>query len=95
MAIANHLSPEIAAIHAELNRRIGDPEVAIGPSYFMEKDIDGPDVLDLVWEHAVIPQLEEHHFGTSVDVSNRYNLNAIRNSATERSVPETEGRPDG
>ena len=92
--VANNLSPDTAAIHTELNRRIGDPEVAIGPSYFMEKDIDSPGVLDLVWEHAVIPQLEEHHFGTSIDVRDRYNLDAIRSAVSGRKGTGTGVVPD-
>jgi 5-methylcytosine-specific restriction protein B len=42
---AKKLPPSVAAIHAELNRRIGDPESALGPSYFMESDIGDPGVL--------------------------------------------------
>lgn len=86
---ANQLPSAVAAIHNELNRRIGDPEVAIGPSYFMEPDIGVPGVLELVWEHAIIPQLEEHHFGTSVNIQDRYNLTAIR-QAVDRSSGPTE-----
>jgi len=81
---AKRLPADAAKIHAELNRRIGDPEVAIGPSYFMEADIANPAVLELVWEYAILPQLEEHHFGTSVDVRQRYNLDAIRHAVADQ-----------
>jgi 5-methylcytosine-specific restriction protein B len=91
---AENLPNDIAKIHAELNRRIGDPEVAIGPSYFMEPDIEAPRVLDLVWEHAVLPQLEEHHFGTSVDIRDRYNLDSIRH-AVGATTPDAELSPAG
>jgi len=89
----NHLPNEIAIIHAELNRRIGDNEAAIGPSYFMEADIGDPGVLDLVWEHAVLPQLEEHHFGTNIDVRDRYSLVAIRRAAMNMSKTNSELDP--
>jgi 5-methylcytosine-specific restriction protein B len=91
---ARHLPTEIAKIHAELNRRIGDPEVAIGPSYFMESDIADSGVLDLVWEHAVLPRLEEHHFGTSVNVFDRYDLTAIRTLVMNAALPQVEPDPE-
>lgn len=92
---ANHLPDQIAKIHTELNRRIGDPEVAVGPSYFMEPDIGDPAVLELVWEHAILPQLEEHHFGSSVDIRDRYSLDAVRESvAAADARHEPEVNPD-
>jgi 5-methylcytosine-specific restriction protein B len=82
---AHELPSEIAKILAELNHRIGDPEFAIGPSYFMEKDIANPEVLVLVWEHAILPQLEEHHFGENIDIRDRYNLESIRKAVAAES----------
>jgi 5-methylcytosine-specific restriction protein B len=81
---ANRLPSESANLLAELNRRIQDPELAIGPSYFMEKDIGDPAVIRLIWEHSILPQLEEHHFGTNVDVQDRYNLESVRRSIGRR-----------
>jgi 5-methylcytosine-specific restriction protein B len=93
---ANHLPEHIAKTHAELNRRIGDAEVAIGPSYFMDPDIGAPGILDLVWEHSILPQLEEHHFGTSVDVRDRYSLDAIRKAVASTAVAlDKEPTPTG
>jgi 5-methylcytosine-specific restriction protein B len=91
---ANQLPAAIAAVHAELNRRIGDPEASIGPSYFMESDIGDPEVLKLVWEHAIIPQLEEHHVGTTIDVRDRYSLTAIQRAIHRDSTAGVAISPD-
>jgi 5-methylcytosine-specific restriction protein B len=75
------LTQEIAEIHKALNRLIGDPESSIGPSYFMDKDIAEPGVLELVWKHSIIPQLKEYHFGSSVNVENKYGLASLRQAS--------------
>jgi len=77
---AHHLPQEPALILKALNERLGDSEAAIGPSYFMEEDISEEKVLRRIWDHSIIPQLEEYHFGTGVDVAERYDLEAIRRS---------------
>jgi MoxR-like ATPase len=51
----------------ELNRRIAKDEVAIGPSYFMNGDVS-QEGLRRVWRHAILPLLDEHYYGTKVDV---------------------------
>jgi len=60
-----------------LNRRIGDDDFAIGPSYLMHPRITDPGRLERVWRHAVLPLLEEHYFGTGVDVEARFGLAAL------------------
>lgn len=72
---------DTAELLDELNARIDDPDFKIGPSYFMRPavyDADGRG-LERVWRTAILPLLEEHHYGDrSVDVSARYGLQAIR-----------------
>jgi 5-methylcytosine-specific restriction enzyme B len=44
------------------NERLGDHHAGIGPSYFMRGDLT-EDWARLIWEHQIIPYLEEHFFG--------------------------------
>ena len=44
------------------NGKLGDRQAAIGPSYFMKPDLDD-DKVRLIWEHNVLPYVEEHLFG--------------------------------
>jgi MoxR-like ATPase len=55
----------LPAILSEANRRLADPQAAIGPSYFLPKD---PQRLtekwvQRIWDHAVLPYLEEQLMG--------------------------------
>lgn len=72
---------EVADLLDELNARIDDADFKIGPSYFMRRAIyDGDERgLERVWRTAILPLLEEHHYGDrSVDVIARYGLAAIQ-----------------
>lgn len=52
----------VARLVQEANERIGDVNAGIGPSYFMRPGLDDTWVR-LIWNHAVIPYLEEQFFG--------------------------------
>jgi 5-methylcytosine-specific restriction protein B len=63
----------------KLNNAIGtDREFKIGPSYLMKADAD--DDLDLVWEHSILPLLEEHYYErmSRQRVHDTFGLDAIR-----------------
>ncbi|MFC4562853.1 AAA family ATPase [Nocardiopsis mangrovi] len=71
---------DAARLLTELNTRIGDPEFEIGHSYLMrealyEKDAKG---LERVWQHQILPLLEEHHYGDGTDAAERYGLASLR-----------------
>lgn len=71
---------EVADLLDALNARIDDSDFKIGPSYFMRPavhDADGKG-LERVWRTAILPLLEEHHYGDGTDVRARYGLDAIR-----------------
>jgi DNA polymerase III delta prime subunit len=59
----------------ELNRRIAKDEVAIGPSYFMSGD-GSRESLERIWRHAIMPLLDEHYYGTKVNVHADFGLDA-------------------
>ena len=78
----NNHSDEPARLLVALNKAIGDHEIAIGPSYFMGPDGSLPD-LDRVWEHAIVPLLEEHYYGTGVVVHNEFGLATLRKTLSD------------
>ncbi|MGH3622696.1 MAG: McrB family protein, partial [Sciscionella sp.] len=62
-----------------LNAAIEDRDLAIGPSYLMHADIyQREDGLTEVWDTAITPLLEEHHYGDPREILDRYRLNALR-----------------
>jgi 5-methylcytosine-specific restriction protein B len=83
----HHLPAEPALLLDELNRRIEDSDAAIGPSYLMDERIyQRPDGLDRVWEHWIMPLLEDLFYGQP-DLADRYGLPSLR-SAIAASPPE-------
>ena len=52
----------IADVVDRANEKLGDRQAAIGPSYFMRSDLDEEKVR-LIWEHNVLPYVEEHLYG--------------------------------
>ncbi len=65
---ASELDVGIADLLEELNRRIEDPDFKIGPSYFMRKGVHEQGGLERAWRTAILPLLEEHHYGKGTDV---------------------------
>ncbi|MFE6081095.1 hypothetical protein [Streptomyces virginiae] len=72
-------SEDVPALHRELNRRIKENDFKIGPSYLMRPSAYAEDGLERVWKTAILPLLEEHHYGDDrVDVPARYGLPSLR-----------------
>jgi hypothetical protein len=84
------LQAEPASLLARLNEQIGSDDFAIGPSYFMNRDGEEPN-LDRIWERSIMPLLHEHYFGGSTDLT-RFELKALRVSLqSEMPSGESEG----
>jgi hypothetical protein len=71
---ANDHPPLAADLLDELNRRIEDPDFKIGPSYFMRPAVHEPGGLERAWRTAIMPLLEEFHYGEGKDLENAYGL---------------------
>ncbi|WP_405581661.1 DUF4357 domain-containing protein [Streptomyces sp. NBC_01092] len=72
------MDAEPAELLDELNSRIDDADFRIGPSYLMKPGVYRAGGLDRTWRTKILPLLEEHHYGESVDIEKRYGLAALR-----------------
>ena len=66
----------VADVVDRANRELGDRHGAIGPSYFMKKDLDDAWV-ERIWKHAVMPYLAEQFFGEE-DRLKEFELDRLR-----------------
>ncbi|MEU7044720.1 DUF4357 domain-containing protein [Streptomyces varsoviensis] len=71
-----------------LNSRIDDRDFHIGPSYLMKKGAHRAGGLERTWRTKILPLLEEHHYGESLDIEKRYGLDALARSIED-------GEPNG
>ncbi|QIK73879.1 AAA domain-containing protein [Propioniciclava coleopterorum] len=92
---ASDLDVGVADLLEELNRRIEDPDFKIGPSYFMRKAMHQPGGLERAWRTAILPLLEEHHYGDGTDVRARYGLDTIRARVAGRAASDQAGSGGG
>ncbi|MGW3890514.1 AAA family ATPase [Micromonospora chokoriensis] len=88
---------ERPALLGALNAAIGtaDHDFKIGPSYFMRPTAQHVDGLIRIWDHDLLPLLEEHYAGrlSRAAVRSRFGLSAIRTAITTGGVPN--GRAGG
>ena len=75
--LASGHSETSALVLDALNRLIEDEDFKIGPSYFMRDSVQTKAGLQRVWRSSIMPLLEEHHYGESIDVGKRYELAKI------------------
>ena len=52
----------IAQVVDDANKKLGNKDEAIGPSYFMKKNLDD-EMADRIWEYNVLPYVEEQLYG--------------------------------
>ena len=70
----------LAGVVDRANERLGDRQAAVGPSYFMKEGLDD-EMVDLIWEHNVLPYVEEHLYGEA-DRLAEFDLDALRKAAS-------------
>ena len=70
----------VADVVERANRMLGD-QTTIGPSYFMKDDLD-EGAVRLIWEHSVLPYLEERFFGER-DRLAEFALSTLRHAEAE------------
>ncbi len=75
------------------NKKLGNEEAAIGPSYFMKDDINDSEKLNLVWDHNVIPYIEEQLYGSTLKIED-FALKTLKDEVAAASSPP-DGEPGG
>ena len=87
---AKHMS-WVADVVDRANKELDDRPAAIGPSYFMRDGLD-QEMVELIWEHNVLPYIEERLHGEH-DRLGKFELDALRREDAERK--EGDGSNDG
>ena len=89
----------LAEVLDRANEKLDDRNLAIGPSHFMDKDRLTEDWIEMIWQHSVLPFVEEHFFGEP-DRLKEFDLKRLRGAvdgeietADDNSVASEEG-PD-
>ena len=84
----------VAAVVERANQKLGDRQAAIGPSYFMKRDLDEEKVR-LIWEHNVRPYVEEHLYGEHERLA-EFDLDRLRREIDGNGAePDDPGVDDG
>ena len=78
----------VADVVERANAKLDDRHAAIGPSYFMRRNLDEAAV-GRIWEHGVLPYIEEHLFGAH-DTLDEFALDRLR-GAGDSDSEEQEG----
>ena len=91
----NSSSEEPALLLSELNRRLGDDDYAIGPSYLMNENAKTQAGLERIWKNSIMPLLTEHFYGRHGEAS-RFELSELqrairKETVIEVGVPELDG----
>ena len=81
----------VADVVDRANEELDDQPAAIGPSYFMKEGLD-EEMVDLIWEHNVLPYIEERLHGER-DRLDQFKLDALRREGAEGN--EGDGSSDG
>lgn len=66
----------LASMVDRANERLQDEHAAIGPSYFLKNNLDD-DMARLIWEHNVLPYVQEHLYGASERLA-EFDFDALR-----------------
>ena len=71
----------VADVVDRANEKLSDDRhAAIGPSYFMKKDLDD-EAVERIWKHSVLPYIEERRFGEREGLG-EFDLGKLRREAT-------------
>ncbi|MDP8975659.1 MAG: AAA family ATPase [Actinomycetota bacterium] len=85
----------VAMVNDELEERLGGPHLKLGPSYFMEHNLD-EDRLRRIWTYDIYPRIEEHLYG-EWDELKRYSWSEVlrRFRSEQPVVADQSDLPDG
>lgn len=78
------------------NAKLQDNNSALGPSYFLTKDLD-EDWAKRIWQYSILPTIEEHYF-TQPQLVQTFSLDALRGGSStevEGKVEDAAGNAEG
>jgi MoxR-like ATPase len=78
----------IADVVDAVNNELEERHLTIGPSYFMKLGLD-EEWVEMIWDHSIIPYLEEHFFGQP-DRINAFALKDIRSKLKSKVLEQTQ-----
>ena len=86
----------VADVVDRANEKLSDRHAAIGPTYFMRKDGLDEEMVGLIWEHNVLPYIEEQLYGEHSRMD-EFDLKKLRRSADRGpdSADEDNGAQEG
>ena len=85
--------PALADVVGRVNELLKDDRhAAIGPSYFMQDELDEEKV-KRIWEHSVLPYIEERRFSGEA-VSDEFALDKLRKPSEGGRVDKDGGSSD-
>jgi 5-methylcytosine-specific restriction enzyme B len=88
LAEENPRMEDVADLVDRTNSMLDDQHAGIGPSYFMRDSLD-EEWLELIWQHQIMPYLEEHFFGEPDRLSD-FKLEHLRNGTGSSEVSSAE-----
>ena len=80
----------IAKLVDRANEELTDQQAAIGPSYFMKDNLDDG-MVQLIWEHNVLPYIQEQLHGYDPDNLRKFEFNRLKSAV----IDGTNGGQDG
>ena len=83
----------VADVVDRANEKLPDRHAAIGPTYFMRKDGLDEEMVGLIWEHNVLPYIEEQLYGEHGRMD-EFDLKKLRRSADSGPDPADEDSGD-
>ena len=84
----------VAEVVDRANKKLGRRHAAIGPSYFMDQNLD-EEWVELIWDHSVLPYIAEQFFGED-DLLKEFALDRLRPRATstDEGGEQDDGNPE-
>ena len=76
----------VADVVDRTNEELNDRHAAIGPSYFLKKNLDEKAV-ERIWKHSVLPYIEEHLFGNDNRIK-EFDLDKLRRAGIPSSTQD-------
>lgn len=83
----------VADLVDQANKELGeDRHAAVGPSHFMKLELNDA-MVERIWEHGVLPYIEERLFGQGGDRMGDFALEKLRRAATSSNAEEENEEP--